>query len=144
MNKLLILLSFCFMIVACASKIEDGKLCVKTIDGYGEETEVEFWVEEILVKEIRLSEDVLKRIGETACRYSDWNIQDKNYFYIDNNRINMIVFNEEKNNIHVWTHVVKTNSDGSQSFITNSFDFDLNGNILLDDTGDIKVYSYEY
>jgi hypothetical protein len=56
----------------------------------------------------------------------------------------MIVFNEEKNNIHVWTHVVKTNSDGSQSFITNSFDFDLNGNILLDDDGDIKVYSYEY
>jgi len=56
----------------------------------------------------------------------------------------MIVLNEEKKQIHVWTHVVQTNTDGTQSFITNSFDFDLNGNILYDDSGDLMIYSYEY
>lgn len=144
MNKLFLFISTVCLIVACGSKIDNGKICVKTIDGYGEEQEVEFWVEDILVRELKISEDVLQQIGVTACRYSDWKIKDKNYFYIDNNRINMIVLNEEKKQIHVWTHVVQTHYDGSQSFITNSFDFDLNGNILYDDSGDLMIYSYEY
>ena len=144
MNKLFVILTTITLIVACGSKIKDGKICVNTIDGYGEKQQVEFWVEEILVKELMVSQDVLEQIGSTACRYSDWKIENKNYFYIDNNRINMIVFNEEQKNIHVWTHVIQTHLDGSQSFITNSFDFDLNGNILYDESGDMSIYSYEY
>lgn len=144
MNKLFLFISTVSVIVACGSKIHNGKICVETIDGYGEEQQVEFWVEDILVKELMINEDVLEQIGKTACRYSDWKIENKNYFYIDNNRINMIVLNEEKKQIHVWTHVVQTHTDGTQSFITNSFDFDLNGNILYDESGDMSIYSYEY
>jgi hypothetical protein len=144
MNKLSIFILISLLIFSCGSNLKDGKICVKTIDGFGQESDVEFWVEDILVNELKISEDVLVSIGKTACRYSDWNIEDKNYFYIDNNRINMISFNKEKKVIKVWTHVVKSNFDGTQRYITNTFEFDLNGNVLYDETGDLSVYSYEY
>ena len=144
MKYTILFFMFFFGFISCSSNLSNGKLTVQVLNGYGENADVTFWVEDILTKELKIPVDVLTVIAKTACRYSDWKIEDKKFFYIDNKRINMITFNEDKKQIKVWTHVVQTDYNGTQTYITNSIDFDLNGNILITEDGDISIYSYEY
>lgn len=99
---------------------------------------VEFMIDKLIIKELKLNEAKIREICEDGIRYADWNAKFKPTY--KSKETAFLFYDEEKKRITAIMHGTAENAYGVPDNIDTFIPFDIKGKMTKDKNGLLEIY----